>query len=68
MDWIAEHLQVKNIEDWYCLRTADLLEIGGTGLVDYYGGSVKAILKSVYPQTTWHPWHFEQHIGEYAQY
>jgi hypothetical protein len=47
-------------EDWYKVTTAEVLEKGGSGMLDHYGGSLIRALAGVYPEYRWQTWRFNQ--------
>jgi hypothetical protein len=58
-DWIAEELNVHKVEDWYQIDYRDIVDRGGSTLIDsYYSGSKSDALMNCYVDTDWHPWRF----------
>lgn len=59
MDWIGEQLNIEIQEDWYKVKSTDILQKGGFSFVSkYYNGSLRQCLSSLYPEYTWHDWLF----------
>jgi len=59
--WLAEQLNIKNTEDWYNIKVADVYQRGGSSLLNnYFGGSIVKALATVYPEAHWEVWRFEQ--------
>eukprot|EP01122_Echinamoeba_exundans_P002218 TRINITY_DN12180_c0_g1_i1.p1 TRINITY_DN12180_c0_g1~~TRINITY_DN12180_c0_g1_i1.p1 ORF type:complete len:350 (-),score=32.11 TRINITY_DN12180_c0_g1_i1:5-1054(-) len=54
VEWFANQCGIKTERDWSKITTQDFLRLGGFALVNnYYGGSVVALLKQVYPERSW---------------
>ncbi len=49
LDWLAEELGVKTIEDWYRVRNEDVELRNGSGLLHYYESSLYKALSNIYP-------------------
>lgn len=59
MDWLAERLGVKTIDDWYQVSRAHFHTNSGGGLLaNYYGDSVFRALEEYAPRKKWQPWCF----------
>eukprot|EP01027_Heterolobosea_sp_BB2_P000282 GEZU01000413.1.p1 GENE.GEZU01000413.1~~GEZU01000413.1.p1 ORF type:complete len:468 (+),score=89.89 GEZU01000413.1:405-1808(+) len=41
------------MRDWYKIRTSQVREKGGSGLLSLYGGSLMRVLQTVYPEYHW---------------
>lgn len=65
VDWIRTQLGVEKLEDWYKVSGDQFKELGGSGLLSTYNGSLVKLLQSVYPEMDWHPWLFAQAPKEY---
>jgi hypothetical protein len=46
--WLGKHLGFKNSNDWNNIKKSQIMENGGSGLLDKYGGSPNKLLMSVY--------------------
>jgi hypothetical protein len=53
LDQVASTLNVKSMDDWYSVSAEKITSVGGTGLLKFYGYSMRKMLKAVYPT---HPW------------
>ena len=40
---------MKNFEDWYHINTKNIIEYGGSGLLNEYNWSISKMIKSIYP-------------------
>jgi hypothetical protein len=58
LDWMAEDMNMKKVEDWYRTMRGDFLKRGGGGLLDRYKGSPIDALKKIYNRTEWQEWRF----------
>jgi hypothetical protein len=59
LEWSASQLKVESWEDWYQVKAEDLIQLGGTALVSYYGNSPANLLMTVFPHYQWKPWLFK---------
>ncbi len=56
---VAPQLSIQQPEDWYNVSKADIVNRGGSTLLDnYYGGSLMKALQFVYPNYHWDPTKF----------
>eukprot|EP01114_Cavostelium_apophysatum_P022236 TRINITY_DN7981_c0_g1_i1.p1 TRINITY_DN7981_c0_g1~~TRINITY_DN7981_c0_g1_i1.p1 ORF type:complete len:228 (+),score=38.11 TRINITY_DN7981_c0_g1_i1:3-686(+) len=53
LDQAAQSLNVKQNEDWYRVRRADILRLGGHRLLNIYGNSLLRALAANYPEYEW---------------
>jgi hypothetical protein len=54
LDWLANDLGFKEMDDWYRLRKENIETThGGHNLLTHYRGSIPQLLLSVYPQHKW---------------
>ena len=61
MNWLANEIKIKTMEDWYNVNVKQILNNGGGGLLTLYGGgSPLNLLKSVYPNINWLTWKFNR--------
>ena len=59
MDWAGKELKIKEMNDWYNVKTIDLYPLGGAGLLRAkYQSSLSLLLTNVYPENKWLPWQF----------
>jgi hypothetical protein len=58
-DWFAEKFQINTIEEWYLVKNDTIKENGGKDMLQYYGGSLSALLMCTYEDVQWTPWKFE---------
>jgi hypothetical protein len=48
LDWLAEQLGIKTMEDWYQITVSEVKNKGGGKLLHYFGGSLYDALISTY--------------------
>ncbi len=60
LDWLAEELGFKTIEDWYRLTTETLGQYRGDSITTMYRGSPYAVVKAHFPEYPWVEWRFRQ--------
>jgi hypothetical protein len=63
MDWASDFLAIRSMSDWYRVSPQDLVDLGGTPLLDRYGGSIYKgslvrALQAIYPEYDWLIWKF----------
>ena len=58
LDWVGKELGFRRPTDWYDVTGRDLTERHGGRLLNLYGGSVQAIVKSYLPHEDWKEWLF----------
>jgi very-short-patch-repair endonuclease len=64
-DWLFKELKYETMEDWYNIKTFILKEKRGyTLLVKKYNGSIKKMLKNIYPKYNWDKTKFNYLKGE----
>ncbi len=55
--------EIRSPEDWYHVKTTDVMWAGGTSLLKkHYSGSLYQALASLYPHVHWLPWKYVQSI------
>ena len=59
MDLLGKQLGFKTMEDWYKITQKDIIEYGGSQLLDQYSCSPSKIVQDVYSEHTWLCWKFE---------
>jgi hypothetical protein len=52
LEWLAKQLGVKQMEDWYAVAENRISELGGSSLLQKFGGKVH-LLSQVYSEHTW---------------
>lgn len=52
MDYISQKLGLLDMEEWYSVTRAKVVELGGTGIISHFG-SLAGALKSTYPEYEW---------------
>ena len=40
---------MNNLDDWYNIINQNIIEYGGSGILNEYGGSISKMIKSIYP-------------------
>eukprot|EP01118_Nematostelium_gracile_P014883 TRINITY_DN587_c0_g1_i1.p1 TRINITY_DN587_c0_g1~~TRINITY_DN587_c0_g1_i1.p1 ORF type:complete len:240 (-),score=50.19 TRINITY_DN587_c0_g1_i1:376-1095(-) len=68
MELIAKKLKIQKDEDWYQIRTKDILKAGGGGIASVTSSSVIAMVTSVYPEKDWQMWRFYGHVLKEAEF
>lgn len=58
LQWLFEHLKMKDMEDWYHIRKSDLISSNGIGMLKYYKGSISKMLKDNFKDHKWMIWRF----------
>jgi hypothetical protein len=58
LDWLAQHLGFKQMDDWYKIRKEEMGVIGGNLLAKYT--SIVQLLRTVYPEHLWQIFKFKQ--------
>jgi hypothetical protein len=71
LDWAlqqlpSEHSQ-RDLTLWYSASTRQLKKLGCTGLLSRYGDSLSTLLKTVYPEHSFHDWKFQAVPFKYWQ-
>lgn len=52
-EWLGSELNIHQLDDWYNIIPADVLNKGGGGILYYYNESLQRALTSVYPAHKW---------------
>lgn len=52
-EFLQFYAQSKNIKNWTSVTTTDIIDFGGSGLLNCYGGSLFNALKTLYPEHYW---------------
>lgn len=58
VDALGEKLNFTCREDWYKTKQSDFKKNDCGGIIHYFKGSIRAILKDAYPEYEWLPWKF----------
>ena len=58
--WLEMEWEIKDREQWYEVKTKDLIHCYGVSLLTRYSWQVPKILKAVYPSYPWKEWMFPQ--------
>lgn len=58
LEWIFKELKLQSMEDWYEVRTHDIIKYGGARFLQYYHQSMYFTLKSLYPDYPWKAYKF----------
>ncbi len=53
LEQVAKDMNIVTIDGWSKVTVKDVKQRGGAALVNYYNGSLTALLRSVYPQHNW---------------
>jgi hypothetical protein len=51
---------IKKMEDWYQIKTSDLINSGGRRILDIYKCSIYKLITSIYKEYDWKPWLFKK--------
>jgi len=65
---IEVSLNIEHSSQWYKVRVSDLLSLGGRGLLERHGNSLREILKANFPETKWIPWLFPRTAPGFWRY
>jgi hypothetical protein len=60
IDWLANKLGIKELDDWYKVGFTDIRDNGGASILSYYGNSVHRLVSAIMPHKQWLPWKFSQ--------
>src|SRR5690554_1658513 len=66
--WLESKLELKKPEDWYSIKKSQVIQCGGTSLLQYCGGNLVVALKKIYPEIHWEPWIFDGPSVEFWDY
>lgn len=58
MEWLGSELGFKKYSDWYNIKTADLEDNKGGGLLRKYDSSAVKVVTNVFPNHKWLIWKF----------
>lgn len=59
---LAKDLQIKEMEDWYHVKSSQIREKGGTRLLKQYARSPMKMIMSIFPEHDWIPWKFDEKL------
>jgi len=60
LEWAANVLNIKSQEDWYKIKSSQIRELGGSGLLSEYSESLPRALSKIYPDQKWIMWKYKQ--------
>jgi hypothetical protein len=52
--WILSHFLSSKPSDWYSITRAQIVQVGGRGLVNHFASPAEAIM-ATYPEIAWEP-------------
>lgn len=55
---VSLQLGLKQLDEWYNVKAADVRKLGDSELLQHYGGSVAKAVMATYPEHDWKPWKF----------
>src|SRR5690606_11755208 len=59
VDWLSQQIGICCMDDWYKIKTDDIIRLKCNGLImEYYEGWISDLLCTTYPHHQWHPWIF----------
>jgi len=58
VEWFSKENNIHSPQEWYSLQINDLKKKGGSGFIEFYGGSLYKALSVLYPQFEWKAWLF----------
>ena len=58
LNWLGNHLQFTNYENWYDISYEKIKENGGINLLRYYDNSPAKMVMNIYNEHLWLPWKF----------
>lgn len=59
LDELGTKLGILKLEDWYSMKTSDIINAGGRKLINQFRSSLCLTLMSAYPEFKWEPWRFK---------
>lgn len=59
-DFAAIQLNIKTLSEWYKIPKSEIERLGGSGLLDHFGGYLFFALTSAYPEHQWKAWMFDR--------
>jgi hypothetical protein len=65
-EWYKKEKNITDVEDWYRVKTIDIVEKGGRGLLAIYG-LLSTALREVYPEIPWEMWKFNESSSNFLQ-
>lgn len=58
LDWIGTKLGIRELDDWYKVKSRDVMRHGGSSLLFHFGNSMCSMMSGVHPEVVWLPWRF----------
>eukprot|EP01125_Pyxidicula_operculata_P005135 TRINITY_DN1872_c0_g1_i3.p1 TRINITY_DN1872_c0_g1~~TRINITY_DN1872_c0_g1_i3.p1 ORF type:complete len:425 (+),score=30.54 TRINITY_DN1872_c0_g1_i3:740-2014(+) len=58
--WLSDTMNIKNPEDWYTVKSKDIISKNGYGLLKEYSHSPYILFKNMIPNYDWKPWMFSR--------
>jgi hypothetical protein len=58
--WLAQKLNIKQLDDWYQVDSGTFDQHRGVGLLEHYGNSHFRFLREMFPKHNWLEWKFKQ--------
>jgi hypothetical protein len=60
LNWVGSQLGIQRMDEWYKVTPSQVCELGGTSLLDKYGGSLSAAIQGTFSDHIWQPWRFSK--------
>jgi hypothetical protein len=57
---LSHNLKIKHPEDWYSIRTQDIMNNDGKYVLEIFGNSIMEMLQRTFPEYPWIPWKFSK--------
>lgn len=58
--WLGRQLRIRKPEDWYEVRSAAIIRLGGAAFFKYYGRNIFNVVSELMPEHQWHEWCFRR--------
>lgn len=55
-----KEFNIASLDGWYRIKASEVMEKGGSGLLQGHGGSLISALRKAYPEHEWQEWKFNQ--------
>ena len=60
LEWFSVKMDLQTFEDWYSVKRQDIIQTGGTGLLNRYNGYLSNALQHLLdPDLSWQTWKFD---------
>jgi hypothetical protein len=63
--WMEERLNIISMEDWYLVRSQNLVNWESKFISYHFGGCLATMIRQIYPQYEWNPWLLEGNPNSY---